>query len=552
VIRFGRIRALGRPSPEDTMQRSHLLRRSALALFSAGALLASPSAQQHSTKPALRVFLLAGQSNMEGQGVVDLDDPRDYNGGRGTLDAFLDDAENAAEFADLRDEDGRYAARDDVFVTYRPANGPKKAGPLDVGFAVYGGKHHIGPELGIGRVLGDRFEEPVLLVKTAWGGKSLHVDFRPPTAGGEVGPFYVQMLGEYRDALASLAEDHPPLAGLEPRLEGVIWFQGWNDACDRDATAAYAQNLPHLIGDLRAEFDDPTLPFVVGETGNWAGQEFRDAQRAGCADPAVAAGTTFVPTRHLLRDAEDSPNKTHGHHWFGNAESYLRAGTALGEAAASLVDARPRPAVPDGEDPLRWANDISAFDAVGPVQPGAVVFVGSSSIRLWSTLAEDMAPVPVLNRGFGGSHIYDSVFWSDRLVARYQPSAIVVFAGTNDISGDEPRSAAFVAEGFDALVEDLRRQGTGAPIAYIAISPAPSRARHQQIVEEANRLIAARCAADPTLHFVDTATGLLDADGKPDPRWFRSDQLHLNADGYAHWAAKIRPLVHRLHAESGR
>ena len=505
-----------------------------------------------SPPPTFQVFLLAGQSNMEGQAVVDLDHEQHYNGGRGTLARLVEDAELEPRLAHLRGEDGEWATRDDVFCWYRTGHGTLKRGPLSVGFAVYDGRHHFGPELQFAHLVGDRFDEPVLLVKTAWGGKSLHTDFRPPTAGGEVGPFYVQMLDEYRDAIASLGEDHPTLAGRTPRLEGVVWFQGWNDACDRDAGAAYAANLAHLIGDLRAEFDDPALPFVVGETGNWSGEEFRTAQRTGCADPRVAAGTVFVPTRYLLRSAEESPNKTHGHHWFGNAESYLRAGTAFGEAMASLVAARPRPAIPAGEDALRWSHDISAFDAAGYVTPGAVVFVGSSSIRLWSTLAEDMAPVPVLNRGFGGSRIYDSVFWSDRLVARYQPSAIVVFAGTNDISGDEPRSAAFVAEGFDALVEDLRRQGTEAPIAYIAISPAPSRARHQQIVEEANRLIAARCAADPTLHFVDTATGLLDADGKPDPRWFRSDQLHLNADGYAHWAAKIRPLVHRLHAESGR
>ena len=145
----------------------------------------------------------------------------------------------------------------------------------------------------------------------------------------------------------------------------------------------------------------------------------------------------------------------------------------------------------------KYYKDIAAFESADKATPppqGALLLSGASSLRLWKTAARDFSPYPLINRGFGGSRIYDSVFWSDRLVARYQPSAIVVFAGTNDISGDEPRSAAFVAEGFDALVEDLRRQGTEAPIAYIAISPAPSRARHQQIVEEANRLIAAIAA----------------------------------------------------------
>lgn len=104
--------------------------------------LAAPSQQ-----PApLHVFLLAGQSNMEGHGVVDLDDERDYNGGRGTLLAFLRAPENAAAWPGLRAEDGSWVARDDVFVTYRPEHGPRKVGPLSIGFAVYQGRHHIGPD----------------------------------------------------------------------------------------------------------------------------------------------------------------------------------------------------------------------------------------------------------------------------------------------------------------------------------------------------------------------------------------------------------------------
>lgn len=289
--------------------------------------------------PVLHVFLLAGQSNMEGHAVADLDDARDYNGGRGNLVSLLADPAAGARWRMLRDAGGGWTVRDDVFVSYQSANGPK-AGPLTVGYAVAEGAHHFGPELGIGWVLGDRCEEPVLLVKTAWGGKSLAVDFRPPGAGGETGPFYAQMLAEYRAAAASAAETFPACAGLEPKLEGVIWFQGWNDGCDAAAAAEYEQNLVHLILDLRAEFGDPALPFVVGETGNMDNEVLRAGQRAGCERPEVAAGTRFVPTFEFRRRAEDSPNVTHGHHWFGNAESYLLAGDAMGRAMAELLDAR--------------------------------------------------------------------------------------------------------------------------------------------------------------------------------------------------------------------
>lgn len=303
-----------------------------------GARVASSPAQD---RPTLRVFLLAGQSNMEGHGVVDLDDARDYNGGRGTLARFLAEPANAQAFGDLLAQGGGFATRDDVFVRYLTAHGTVKAAALSVGFAVYDGAHHFGPELGLGRQLGRRWQEPVLLVKTAWGGKSLDQDFRPPGAGGTLGPCYVQMLAEYRAALAALPREFPELAATHvPELQGFVWFQGWNDGCDERAAAAYHENLVQLVLDLRAEFADPTLPFVVGETGNIDNATLRDGQRAGCADPRVGPFVRFVPTRDFLRAPEDSPNTTHGHHWFGNGESYLRIGDALGLAIGELVDAR--------------------------------------------------------------------------------------------------------------------------------------------------------------------------------------------------------------------
>ena len=96
----------------------------------------------------------------------------------------------------------------------------------------------------------------------------------------------------------------------------------------------------HLVLDVRAAFDDPTLPFVVGETGNMDNEVLRHGQRDGCADPRVGPFVRFVPTRQFLRPAEQSPNTGHGHHWYGNAESYLRIGDALGAALGELVDAR--------------------------------------------------------------------------------------------------------------------------------------------------------------------------------------------------------------------
>ncbi len=206
----------------------------------------------------------------------------------------------------------------------------------------------------------------------------------------------------------------------------------------------------------------------------------------------------------------------------------------------------PPPVIPEGEDPTRWSAALEAFDQEAVDLDRPVVFVGSSSIRLWSTLEDDMAPVPVLNRGYGGSKIFDTIYWADRLVARHDPTVIVAFTGTNDIKGDSPRTAEWVADRFDELVARFRALGCDAPLVYIAISPTPSRAEHLAVVLETNRMIRERCSLDDDLHFVDTASPLLDAEGQPDPSWFVKDRLHLNAEGYAAWTAEIGPVVHRL------
>ena len=287
--------------------------------------------------PKLKVFLLAGQSNMEGQAVVDLDHPEHYNGGRGILKSVLQEPGVGAEFGHWLEADGAWAERDDVYVWYQPHTGPLKAGRLSIGFAVYEGRHHFGPELELGWELGERFSEPVLLVKTCWGGKSLMRDFRPPSAGGEVGECYLRMIEEYRVAIDSYRTRFPELAAFEPELAGFVWFQGWNDMFTEGALDAYAGNLIHLIKDLRDEMDAPLLPFVVGQTGNANSEELWAAQEAATLSAEFSGRASYVPTRAFLRPAEDSPNTGHGHHWFGNAESYLRIGDALGKAMLTLL-----------------------------------------------------------------------------------------------------------------------------------------------------------------------------------------------------------------------
>ncbi len=184
----------------------------------------------------------------------------------------------------------------------------------------------------------------MLLIKTAWGGKSLFVDFRPPSAGGETGPCYTQMLKEVREALEAVSEDFPELKGRNLEIAGFVWFQGWNDAVGpREARAEYEQNLVHLIHDVRREVALPNLPVVIGELGNGgekAGEgilAIRKAQAAAAARSEFEGRVAFVKTTSFARPAEDSPNTGHGHHWFGNAESYFLIGDALGKAMLKLT-----------------------------------------------------------------------------------------------------------------------------------------------------------------------------------------------------------------------
>ncbi|MBI5849774.1 MAG: sialate O-acetylesterase [Planctomycetes bacterium] len=295
----------------------------------------------------VKVFVLAGQSNMEGPAVADLDpawNRADYNDGKGTLARLA--AGDQTGYAHLIDANGGWAKRDDVFVHYRLEDGVLRCGPLGVGFSPHG-PHHFGPELQCGHELGDAFEEPVLLVKTAWGGKSLYRDFRPPSAGGVVGPYYNKLVEQVRDACANLARDLPGLAGARVELAGLVWYQGWNDGCEpRVAVPEYQANLAHLIRDLRREFDAPALPVVIGElTGPWVTAEgewaaLRAAQAAAAALPEWRGSVVFVPTHEFVRKAEDSPHPGHGHHEFGNAETYVLVGRALGAAMVALVSGR--------------------------------------------------------------------------------------------------------------------------------------------------------------------------------------------------------------------
>ncbi len=291
-----------------------------IALF-----IGSVSAAQ-ATEGKIKVFILAGQSNMEGHGQLR------------SLDHLGEHPKYGYLLRKLKNPDGSWVVRKDVTIYWKVRNKP--FGPLTIGWGA--SENEIGPELMFGVIMGDVYREHVLLIKTAWGGKDVYCDFRSPSAGAPtgdeakvllkqrsegrsrlIGLYYRKMVAQIKECLANIAKIVPGYHGQGYELAGMAWFQGWNDFCEWHLQAdgkrigmalieRYPHNLATMFRDLRKDLNAPHMPIVIGELGI-GGREiekraknpgdhearamvaFRRAQRAVAADPSLP-NVTFVPT----------------------------------------------------------------------------------------------------------------------------------------------------------------------------------------------------------------------------------------------------------------
>jgi lysophospholipase L1-like esterase len=200
------------------------------------------------------------------------------------------------------------------------------------------------------------------------------------------------------------------------------------------------------------------------------------------------------------------------------------------------------------EDPLVWAHAVEVFearDATHPPPTNATLFVGSSSIRLWNTLAEDMAPLVTIRRGFGGARMHDVIYYADRLITAYRPARVVIFVGSNDVNvSDTPMEAvAIIERGLRSLAETIHAARADTQIYYIAITPTPFAWEKREAVRTANTAAEGVCDEDPRIHFVATEDLFLTTTGEPDASLFRLDGLHLSPAGYARWTRRLKPLL---------
>jgi lysophospholipase L1-like esterase len=209
-------------------------------------------------------------------------------------------------------------------------------------------------------------------------------------------------------------------------------------------------------------------------------------------------------------------------------------------------------------DPTMWEGAIRKFeeeDRRSPPPRGVIVFTGSSSIRFWKSLKEDMAPLPVMNRGFGGSQIHQVTHYADRIVLPYQPRAVVFYAGENDMAGlylSRKKSPSDIRDAYQGFCEKIHAALPEVPIYYISTKPPKRRLRLWPAMQEANRLVREHCASDERLRYVDVVPAMLDAGGKPRRDVFKWDGIHLNEKGYAIWTSVVRPVLAQAFPESGQ
>ena len=214
--------------------------------------------------------------------------------------------------------------------------------------------------------------------------------------------------------------------------------------------------------------------------------------------------------------------------------------------AVGCATQKPAPA-PDAQangKPLPFAKDIADFEASDRTNPpprGAILFIGSSSIRLWKTLAQDFPDHRVINRGFGGSQIADSVRYADRIVLPYQPKQIVLYAGGNDINAKKTPEQVFAD--YKAFVKKIHAELPQTTIAYLSVAPNPARWEQVEQVKQLNRSISDYTKTDKRLTYIDTFTHMLGSDNKPLPDIYMADRLHMNAKGYALWKGIVGPAL---------
>lgn len=190
-----------------------------------------------------------------------------------------------------------------------------------------------------------------------------------------------------------------------------------------------------------------------------------------------------------------------------------------------------------------WIEDIEKLEALDKAESypeDAILFIGSSSIRIWNNIDADMHPYTPIKRGYGGAHFYDLIHFADKLVAPHKIQALVIFVANDITGGDVDISPKEVLRLFKYTISEVRKSQPNIPIFQIAITPTPSRWQVWDKTKKANEFMQTFCEKTPNLHFIETEKTFLDNKGQPRPELFIQDMLHLQQAGYDIWKVLIK------------
>lgn len=193
-----------------------------------------------------------------------------------------------------------------------------------------------------------------------------------------------------------------------------------------------------------------------------------------------------------------------------------------------------------------FSEEIQNFkkqDSATMPPKNAIVFVGSSSFRMWSTMKDDFRMHAVINRGFGGSSFPDLIRYANDVIIPYHPAQVVIYCGDNDLAASDTVTAQIVFDRFQELFNIIRKQLPETAIAFVSIKPSPSRVHLLQKVKTANELIKVFLQKHPKTAYIDVFSAMLDQQGVPKPDLFIDDKLHMNQKGYAIWVEIIEPFL---------
>jgi lysophospholipase L1-like esterase len=198
------------------------------------------------------------------------------------------------------------------------------------------------------------------------------------------------------------------------------------------------------------------------------------------------------------------------------------------------------------EGVLRWEKEIKVFDSLNAIENysnNANMFLGSSYIRLWKNIREDLKYKEMIHRGFGGCNLRDVAYYVKRIVYPHNPKALFIYVGNDIVAGEKDKAPDQVLELYKYIVKVVREKYPAIPITFLAISPSEKRWAAWDRIQEANALIKDFCVAGSNLYYIESSNKFLGKDGKPITALYRDDKLHYNDKGYSVWGKNIRKQV---------